>query len=75
MSPITRTDRSYGRFEPANKADLALMLLRKAFAWARAVDPQAAPDRRCLVRRPLQPRTALANQSIHARAIGCDQLS
>ncbi len=31
---------SYGRFEPANKADLALMLLRKAFAWARAVDPQ-----------------------------------
>lgn len=31
---------SYGRFEPANKADLALMLLKKEFAWARSVDPQ-----------------------------------
>jgi hypothetical protein len=31
---------SYGRFEPANKADLALALLKKEFAWARSVDPQ-----------------------------------
>jgi len=30
---------SYGRFEPSNKADLALMLLKKEFAWARSVDP------------------------------------
>ncbi len=31
---------SYGRFEPANKADLVLMLLKKELAWARAVDPR-----------------------------------
>jgi len=31
---------SYGRFEPANKADLALALLKKEFAWARSTDPQ-----------------------------------
>ena len=31
---------SYGRFEPANKADLALMLLKKEFTWARSVDPR-----------------------------------
>ncbi len=30
---------SYGRFEPTNKADLALMLLQKEFTWARSVDP------------------------------------
>jgi hypothetical protein len=30
---------SYGRLEPANKADLALALLRKEFAWARSVQP------------------------------------
>ncbi len=30
---------SYGRFEPANKTELALMLLKKAFAWARSVGP------------------------------------
>ncbi len=30
---------SYDRFEPSNKADLALMLLKKEFAWARSVDP------------------------------------
>jgi len=30
---------SYGRFEPASKAGLALMLLKKEFTWARSVDP------------------------------------
>jgi hypothetical protein len=30
---------SYGRFEPANKPELALALLKKEFAWARSVDP------------------------------------
>ena len=30
---------SYGRFEPANKTELALALLRKEFAWARSVNP------------------------------------
>jgi hypothetical protein len=30
---------SYVKFEPANKADLSLILLRKAFAWARSVSP------------------------------------
>lgn len=31
---------AYDKFEPANKADLALALLRKTFAWAREVDPR-----------------------------------
>jgi hypothetical protein len=31
---------SYGRLEPTNKAELALALLKKEFAWARTVDPQ-----------------------------------
>lgn len=30
---------SYGRFEPRNKPELALALLRKEFAWARSVNP------------------------------------
>ena len=30
---------SYGRFEPANKPELALALLKKEFAWARSADP------------------------------------
>jgi hypothetical protein len=30
---------SYGRFEPANKPELALMLLKKEFAWARSANP------------------------------------
>jgi hypothetical protein len=30
---------SYGRLEPANKPELSLALLRKTFAWARAVGP------------------------------------
>jgi hypothetical protein len=30
---------SYGRLEPANKAELALILLRKEFTWARSVRP------------------------------------
>ena len=39
-SPTTRTASSYGRYEPANKAELSLALLRKEFAWARSVEPQ-----------------------------------
>jgi hypothetical protein len=31
---------SYGKLEPANKADLVLALLPKVFAWARAAHPQ-----------------------------------
>jgi hypothetical protein len=30
---------SYGRLEPEDKPELALVLTRKVFAWARAVDP------------------------------------
>ena len=30
---------SYGRLEPAGKPELSLALLKKTFAWARAVDP------------------------------------
>jgi hypothetical protein len=37
--PDNRNQSSYGKLEPENKAELALALLRKVFAWARAVDP------------------------------------
>jgi hypothetical protein len=37
--PDNRNGSSYGRFEPADKADLALALLKKVFAWARSVSP------------------------------------
>jgi hypothetical protein len=30
---------SYGRFEPANKPELALALLKKVFSWVRSVNP------------------------------------
>ena len=37
--PDNRNGSSYGKFEPENKAELGLALLRKAFAWAREVGP------------------------------------
>lgn len=37
--PDNRNNSSYGQYEPENKADLALQLLRKTFAWAREVNP------------------------------------
>jgi hypothetical protein len=37
--PDNRNDRSYGRHEPLNKAQLSLMLIRPAYDWARAADP------------------------------------
>ncbi len=37
--PDNRNGNSYGRHEPENKAELALMLLRKVFDWARAAEP------------------------------------
>ena len=37
--PDNKNTSSYGRHEPANKGELALMLLRKTFAWAREVNP------------------------------------
>jgi hypothetical protein len=37
--PDNRNPSSYSRFEPENKAELALMLLRKAYDWARETDP------------------------------------
>jgi hypothetical protein len=37
--PDNRNGSSYGRHEPEDKAELALALLRKVFAWAREVDP------------------------------------
>lgn len=37
--PCNTNSASYGMHEPANKADLALMLLRKVFAWAREINP------------------------------------
>ena len=37
--PCNRNTSSYGVHEPANKADLSLALLKKAFGWARDVNP------------------------------------
>ncbi|GAC1464273.1 MAG: cellulase family glycosylhydrolase [Isosphaeraceae bacterium] len=37
--PDNRNSSSYERHEPTNKAGLALALLKKEFAWARAADP------------------------------------
>lgn len=38
--PNNLNDSSYGKEEPANKVELVLGLLPKAFAWARSTDPQ-----------------------------------
>jgi hypothetical protein len=37
--PDNRNDPAYVQFEPENKAELSLMLLKKAFAWARQARP------------------------------------
>jgi hypothetical protein len=37
--PCNTNTASYGSHEPENKADLSLALLRKAFAWAREINP------------------------------------
>jgi hypothetical protein len=37
--PCNRNNASYGTYEPDNKADLALALLKKVFTWARDVNP------------------------------------
>ncbi len=37
--PDNRNSSSYQEHEPKNKAELGLALLKKSFAWARAVDP------------------------------------
>jgi hypothetical protein len=37
--PCNTNGASYGSFEPKNKADLSLALLRKTYAWAREVNP------------------------------------
>jgi hypothetical protein len=37
--PCNTNGSSYGAYEPKNKADLSLALLKKTFAWAREVDP------------------------------------
>ncbi len=37
--PDNSNGSSYGKLEPANKADLAVLLLGKVFAWAREADP------------------------------------
>jgi hypothetical protein len=38
--PDNTNGSSYGKLEPPDKPKLALMLLRKLFAWARAVNPE-----------------------------------
>jgi hypothetical protein len=37
--PDNRNNSSYGKFEPPNKGDLALQLLRKSYGWIREVNP------------------------------------
>jgi hypothetical protein len=37
--PDNRNNSSYGKFEPTNKGDLALSLLKKSFAWIREIGP------------------------------------
>jgi hypothetical protein len=37
--PDNRNNSSYGQHEPDNKADLALLLIQKAYAWAREAGP------------------------------------
>jgi hypothetical protein len=37
--PDNRNGSSYGKFEPTNKGDLALMLLKKAYGWIREIKP------------------------------------
>ncbi|MEZ0263740.1 MAG: cellulase family glycosylhydrolase [Phycisphaerae bacterium] len=37
--PDNRNGSSYGKWEPANKGDLALELMKKAYGWAREADP------------------------------------
>lgn len=37
--PCNTNTASYGFYEPANKADLSLELLKKTFAWAREINP------------------------------------
>lgn len=37
--PCNTNGSSYGAYEPKNKADLSLVLLKKTFAWAREVNP------------------------------------
>jgi hypothetical protein len=37
--PCNTNTASYGNYEPKNKANLSLALLRKTFAWAREVNP------------------------------------
>jgi hypothetical protein len=38
--PDNRNGSSYGKLEPPDKPELALLLLRKVFAWAREVSPE-----------------------------------
>jgi endo-1,4-beta-mannosidase len=37
--PDNRNNSSYGKFEPANKGDLALALLKKSYGWIREIGP------------------------------------
>lgn len=37
--PCNRNPSSYGIYEPENKADLSLALLKKVFSWAREISP------------------------------------
>ena len=38
--PDNRNTSSYGKFEPPDKPELALLLLRKVFAWAQEIRPE-----------------------------------
>ena len=61
--PDNTNGSSYGKLEPANKPELALALLKKAFAWAREADPIAAADHRRLGRRLGRPGRLIADRT------------
>ena len=65
---------SYGRLEPAGKPELSLALLKKTFAWAREVKPSQPLTAGVWQGSLTDPEQALADQSLHAHAVGRDQL-
>ncbi len=65
---------SYGRLEPAGKPELSLALLEEDLRLGARGRSLAAADRRRLAGQPGRPGEALADQSLHAHAVGRDQL-
>ena len=71
--PDNTNGSSYGRHEPPNKAELALALLKKVFAWAREADP-TQPLTSGVWTGDVDRGQALADEPVPARAVRRDQL-